>query len=243
MKQIAVIGIALVMIVGDAAGQKARTLPSSREIMRNMSRNFRGVNDLTATMTGEIRMERIQVPKTIATMYFKRPDLVHFESKGFSMMPREGTMLNPDALAEKYDIAVVGTDTVAGSLTYKLELTGKDLRVRGKTMFAWVDPAHWTIARLELMPYGGRVISVDFTYASVGDTLWLPARMQAMFGGSTPEADAAFKVPDNMPVDPAAQMSEMSRAMRSGSITFLYSNYRINTGLPDSLFVQPADRR
>ena len=59
------------------------------------------VSDFTVTIDAEVNMEQVQVPNMHATMYFKKPDKIHFDSKGFLFVPRDGIMLNPAVLSDR----------------------------------------------------------------------------------------------------------------------------------------------
>jgi hypothetical protein len=91
------------------------------------------------------------------------------------------------------------------------------------------------------MPYENRTITFDFTYALVGGRFWLPSNLTALFGAVGEKTEPLFKVPEGAP-NPAPQVEEMQRPVRSGSVAFTYQDYRVNTGLPDSLFVAPERR-
>ncbi len=224
-----------------AAGAQSSRAPTADEVLRNLERAFRDVHDFAVTVVGDVNMENLRVPRTTATMYFKRPDKVQFVSTSFSIMPREGMSPNPDRLRAEYDATMIGPDTVNGQIALKLQLAAKDPKVRLRQAYVWVDPMNWTLLRLMSMPYGGRTITFEFTYALVDGLYWLPSTLTALFGSVGEKTEPLFKVPEGAP-DPAPQFSEMQRSTRSGSVKFTYQQYRINTGLPDSLFVSPGRR-
>jgi hypothetical protein len=90
---------------------------------------------------------------------------------------------------------------------------------------------NWTLLKMETIPYEGRTLVMVFTYECQEEKYWLPVKMVASF---TTESDKPQK--DSTP--PAEnQFDTMQRSMpRSGSVTVVYSNYRINRGLSDELF-------
>ncbi len=72
--------------------------PTADEIMSNVVKGFEGVNDFIVNISADVNMERAQIPSMHATMYFKRPDKIHFDSPGFLLVPREGLAPNPALL-------------------------------------------------------------------------------------------------------------------------------------------------
>jgi len=224
--------IFLVLLVLGAPQKK--TSASADEVMRRVELASDGVLDFVVSLEGEIDMERLRVPRTTATMYYKKPDKVTFDSPGFGLVPREGVFLNATVLRQRYNSTLAGDDTAWGKRALKLQLAAKDAKTRLRELQLWVDPDNWTIVRAQATPYEGRILTLEFTYLYQGGTFWLPSRMKATFGTTVQESVRPRL--DSNP-SPAGQLEEIQRATpRSGSITINYMNYRINTNLPDSLF-------
>jgi outer membrane lipoprotein-sorting protein len=235
MHTLKLIGAAMLVCctTGILTAQKKSPQPTAAVILENLEKGFEGINDFVSTIEAEVDMERVRVPKMKATMYFKKPDKVHFSSANFAMLPREGTMLNPSHLRQRYDPVLLGEDTSDGRALYKLQLTPKEPRNRPSQLMVWVDPNSWTIARMESIPYQGRVLRVAFTYGLEAGRFWLPRTMQASF-------DLAAR--DTMSRQPSLDLPDLDdspqrpRPMRSGNITVKYSDYKVNVGLTDDMF-------
>lgn len=226
--------ISWILLALFVAGPQKKKLASADEILRKVEQSSEGVQDFTVSLEGEINMERLRVPRTTATMYYKKPDKVTFDSPGFGLVPREGVLLNATVLRQRYNSTLGGDDTAWGKRALKLQLAAKDAKTRLRELQLWVDPENWTIVRAQATPYEGRILTLDFTYAQQDGTFWLPKRMIATFG-TTSQENVRPRLDSNP--SPAGQLEEMQRATpRSGSITINYLNYRINTNLPDSLF-------
>jgi outer membrane lipoprotein-sorting protein len=217
-----------------SAFAQKRSGPLNGEIvLEKVVRDFAEVRDFVAAIDAEINMERVQVPKMHATMYFKRPDKIHFTSQGFLLIPRDGLTLNPAVLSERYDASFIAEDTLEGRRLYKLQLAAKDKKTKLRQMYAWIDPAHWTVSRIETIPYEGRTLSIVFTYEFLQDKFWLPSKLVVTFG-TTSEGE---KITDDSTNHQMGQFSQMYRSMpRNGSITIQYSDYKVNVGLDDSIF-------
>jgi outer membrane lipoprotein-sorting protein len=233
--------LVLLFLLSAAVTAQVRKDPAAADILRNLEATFHDVQDLTVTVIGDVNMENLRIPRMTATMHFKRPDKVHFVSPSFSIVPREGMSPNPERWRTDYDATLVGRDTVGDRPAWKLQLAAKSPEVRLRQVYLWVDAAEWTVSRLASMPYGGRTITFDFTYERVNGRFWLPSTMTALFGSLGDRSDPLFRIPEGAP-NPAPQMEEMQRSVRSGSVTLTYRDYRVNTGLPDSLFVS-GERR
>jgi outer membrane lipoprotein-sorting protein len=216
------------------SGQKKTQESPGSAILQKVAGGTEAIRDFVATIEATVDMDRLRVPKMKATLYFKKPDKVHFDSPGFAMLPREGVVLNAATLHTKYDATVLGDESVDGKKLLKLQLTGKEQTIRPRQLLVWVDQAVWAIAKMESVPYQGRVLRLEFTYAVQSGGYLLPQTLKASFEST---ARDSTQRPLDIDMPNAPQLGEFNqRAPRSGSITVKYLEYRINTGLSDEIF-------
>ncbi len=218
-------------------GQRA---PTGEQILRNVARGMEQIRDYVVDVEAEVQMERLRVPRMQAKMYFKRPNKMHIESQSFAMLPREGVALDPAFLLETYDVALIGTDTLEGQKTYKLQLAAKELATRLRQLHLWVEERNWTILKMETIPYQGRILTVTFRHALQRGGFWLPREMWVEF--ETPHREAGERRSDTTRLN-SPQWEEIQRPLRSGTIHVHYTNYRINTGLSDEVFERKEPAR
>ncbi len=217
-----------------ASGQKKIQESAGSVILQNVARGHEGIQDFVAKIEAKVDMERLRVPKMNATLYFKKPDKVHFDSPGFAMLPREGVVLNAGTLRARYDAAVIGEESVEGKKLLKLQLTGKEQNIRPRQLLVWIDQTLWTIAKMESVPYQGRILRLEFTYATQSGGYVLPQTLKASFEAT---ARDSTQRPLDLDMPAASQLDELrQRVPRSGSITVKYLEYRINVGLSDDIF-------
>lgn len=223
-------GVALLVVVYDAKAQKPS---SAAQILLNVERRMSAVKDYIVDIQAEVDMERMKIPRMQAKMFFKHPNKVHFESPSFTMLPREGLALDPAAMREHYDVSLAGSEDLGDGKVTKLQLAAKEAATRLRQMFVWVDEKNWTIVRMETIPYQGRVLTMSFAYTLLEGQYWMPQSMKAEF--EAPDRDTTGRGGDPA-ATPMPQPDERQRSIRSGMISVVYSNYRINTGLGDEIF-------
>jgi outer membrane lipoprotein-sorting protein len=222
-----------VLVVNSVYAKNLSAASDADNVLAKVADGFSGVQDFIVTIDAEVNMEQMQVPNMHAIMYFKRPDKIHFDSQGFLFVPRDGIVLNPAVLSERYDASLIGNDTLNGKILFKIQLAAKEKKTKLRQMYVWIDPANWTIAKIETIPYEGRTLIMFFTYGLVKEKYWLPAKIVFVLG-STGERE---KGPDDISTQQADQFSRAQRTMpRNGSITIQYSDYKVNTGFDDPVF-------
>jgi outer membrane lipoprotein-sorting protein len=233
MKRVRPVWVAALLVICSLQlpAQQSSALTASA-VMANVEKGFAAVQDFTATLDAEVDMERVRVPKMTATLYYKKPDKVHVASPNFAMLPREGIVLNPALLSQRYQPTLKGRESVEGKELLKIELAAREARVRPSQLTIWIDPSSWTIARMESAPYQGRSLRLVMTYALQQGTMWLPQMLIASF--ETAARDTAVKLDLNLQGVP--DPDEPRRLPRSGKIFVRYLDYKINTGLSDDLF-------
>jgi outer membrane lipoprotein-sorting protein len=221
-------------VISMVSGQKKTQESAGSVMLQNVGRVYEGIQDFVAKIEANVDMERLRVPKMNATLYFKKPDKVHVDSPGFAMLPREGVVLNAGMLRARYDATVIGEENIEGKKLAKLQLTGKAQNIRPRQLFVWIDPTTSTITKMESVPYQGRTLKLEFTYATQSGGYVLPQTLKASFEAIS--RDSTQRLLD-IDLPNAPQLNELNqRAPRSGSVTVKYLEYKINVGLSDEIF-------
>ena len=228
-RRTAVLGGLLIVACSLCAAQSL----TGQKILEQCARNYDEVKDYIVDLTADVNMERLRMPQMKATLYFKSPDKFYFESPGFAMLPREGFGLPVTMLLKRYNATLEGEEMFEGAATYKIHLVAKDPAAQSQQMFLWVRKDHFTIARTETVPYQGRSVAMRFSYRLEQGKFWLPDTMSVEL--TVPPVDSLDTGGEGQ-MPGVQQFRGMRRPLRNGTITVVYSNYRINTGLSDEFF-------
>lgn len=218
------VALALAMLVAAAAPPDT----GGAAILELVAAQYEGVQDYVVTLDVTTNIERMSVPPMNATMYFKKPDKVQFESKGFAVLPREGLSMNPALLPERFLVDAVAQDTLAGKRVLRLTMRPRSDQARTRRVVLYVDPRRWTPEKFTTAGIDGRTMSATFTHARV-DNYWLPSNLFVEFSAAT-DTTAVPQWEQNAPG------LSGHRPFRGGTIEVKYSGYRVNTGLGDAIF-------
>ncbi len=205
-------------------------------ILRNVEDQYAGINDYTVNLEIVVNVERLSVPPSKVTMYFKRPDKVHFDANGFAMVPKQAVAFNFERLHERYDVdKTFGQDTIDGRMEYRLTLMPKNDKTRLRRVLLYVDPARWTPDSLRIPSLDGRVMAAGIKNQQVGQR-WLPEEITVTFGTASGDSSVPNVMEEVAP-------GRRQPPVRGGSATIRYSDYRINTGLSDDLFKEDTEQQ
>lgn len=218
------IGLAVALALGVAGPAGADRL------LDQMKARLSQVRDYTCDLTLNATLPQIAVSNMRMTLYYKRPGKVHIEAKeGFALMPEEGLYLGDpvEGMLATHTLEPMGPATWQGRKCVKYALRPrKDQRSPLASPRLYVDPA----SALPIGFYGkGRDMGefqTSFTFRLFQGKYWLPTRTVLTLTGQpgSPERDGSGK------------------SHSTGTARVDYANYRINTGLPDSLFVPPSEK-
>lgn len=220
--------ILMLVFVHCALGQK----PSGEDILRKAEENFLGIKDYTVTLDIVSELERMKIPPMHATLYFKQPEKVHFEAKGFVILPREGMGLQFGQLTRKYAVDSVARETVEGTPLYRLALRPRDEKAGMRRISMWIDMKRWTPERIRIPQPNGSAMDARFVYTNI-ERFWLPEQLVVTFSQAVKDSTPA--VPQTNPFAGGAPTPSRGGS-RPGVVTVRYSDYKVNTGLPDSIF-------
>ena len=219
--------VVLLISANRCAGQ---TL-TPEKILQNVKAQSDRVKDYSAVLTASLQMERLKIPEMKVKVYFKQPDKIHVDSKGFSMLPRDGVFLNPSQLLNKFTAELLSTEKKDSVTFYVIQLTPRadqQKSNRNRPPVAskiWVDGKRWVVTKFESTTLGGGSITVEFKHGLVNGTYWLPEQITAQ-----------FDVPQRKEESQDEPGSRRQTMPRKGTISMAYSEYQVNTGLPDELF-------
>ncbi len=203
--------------------------PSAAAIIGVIQERFARIRDYAVDLEARIDMPGVKAPAMKATMHFKQPDKVKLDAKGFAMLPRDVVLFNPSILSERnFDMVVQGEEVVDGVPCWKLKLLATSDTMRIQRMMLYVGKEGGSILRMASDPDKGTPADVRFTYVKVDGVHELPARIVLRLEAG----DASVANP----------MQKPGRKIEKGPATIVvtYSNYRVNKGIPDSLFKEAA---
>lgn len=200
------------------------------EYLENAIHKFDGIKDYVVDVKVHLDLKAVQAPDMEAKVYFKEPDKVKIDSRGLFFMPKDVGIINPRKFdPDKFEIAILDTLTYQGDPAVRLSLVPKKDETGGHNIVLTIDKKDWLIVEIATAPYPGREASAKITYGTF-DGFQMPVKVEVNLDVGKLEGRVREFGPEH------GRVSELK-----GKVDVYYSNYRINSGLPDDIFKKDED--
>lgn len=209
------------------------------EILNKVKENFDRVNDYVVNVSIKVDVSFLKIPKTNATIYFKKPDKIKLSSKDFALLPKQGLDFSPMGILKGKYTAIFNKDT---------SIDGNDVAVikviplndSGDIVLTtlWIDKKNEVILKAELSTKVNGTFLLSFSYKNSPDDFPLPSSM--VFSFNT-ERFSMPQVPDENQSNSSQNKKESKP--KEGKVYINYYNYKVNEGLPDSIFVDTKQNK
>ncbi len=227
MKKILILSLFSLSFI--AFGQKPE------DLIEKINAKLAAVKDYTVNAHIDANIPMIQIMPSKAKINFKQKDQYKIESKGITILPKQGfTELNT-FLSDKSKYTAVFGDS--------LRIRDIDTRLiniipnssNGEIILAkiWVDQKNSVIIRSQVTTQSNGTVKTDFKYGAQLN-YGLPSELKF-------EIDVKkFKMPKSVAADINKTSSDKkktkSKPKSKGTITITLTDYAVNTGLSDSIF-------
>lgn len=201
-------------------------------ILSNMKATFAHINDYSAILHLKTDIKQIRIPDTEIKVFFKQPDKLRFKSKGFAILPRQGMFFNPNSLNKNdFYMSVLGKDLIGANEFTKVELVPRKDSIKLRKLILWVDTDRWIVMKIETLTWQGQAFDIYFDYNQFLNKFWMPVSIRAVVDL------AGFKWFDSFHDHPEWEESPKKEPEQNiGEIKVEFSKYKINEGIPDSVF-------
>ena len=223
----------LLFFIFVTSGFAEDVMPSAQEILNRMTSSFEKIEDYVVTLEGTIKMGGVNVPKTEAILFYKKPDKIHIESKGILFLPKKVMAINPYYLKRYFKPLSIEKTIVKEVAIYKIKLIPKE-KPLGNEIEIWVEDKHWSIKEMKIAGLKGSTVLAHIEYTMIKGKYWLPKSTVVEL--NIPAKTRRHEV--------FADFGEIDRweekgtgKTKKGIVNILFKNYRgVNAGLSDEVF-------
>lgn len=202
------------------------------ELINSVITNFNRIKDYEVDVEIKVDVDFLKVPDSKAKIYFKQPDKIKLKSEGFALLPKEGLDFSPAVLAKKDYTAIYERDlTLNGKKVSVVKVipVGEQSNIILSTL--WIDPVDKVIRKVESTTKTNGTFTIELYYNEPFNYP-LPEKMVFSFNIDKLNLPKAFSTD----VNPPSKKKRLPDAPTKGNVFVKYFNYKVNTGVPDSVF-------
>lgn len=230
MKKLKIIFLLLGIAAVNSFGQKN----DPDAILKKVLDTFNKVEDYQVDVKIKVDVEFLKTPDTEAKIYYKKPDKIHFESETFALLPREGFDFSPSALLKKkYTAFYEREDTIDNFKTAVVKVIplGESDDVILSTL--WIDQSKNVIRKSETTTKFNGTFSIELKYDNSNLNYPLPSDM--IFSFNIDKMNIPMGFSGDMSVKSEKEKKD-KKPTTTGKVYVVYSNYKVNAGIPDKVF-------
>ena len=202
-------------------------------ILESVKKEFDKIEDYQVDVKIKIDVDFLKMPDREATIYYKKPDKFYIDSENFTMLPKSGLDFSPIGfLNYKYTSFYEKEDTVNGRQTYVIKVIPLEGDADVIISTLWIDTRRNIILKVESSKKPQGTFTIDLDYLKTNEGFWLPSSLIFTFSieGSLYQAMSRESIQKEI------DSTNKSEEKKTGQVFLTYSNYKVNIGLPDSIF-------
>ena len=202
-------------------------------ILDGVKKEFEKIDDYQVDVKIKIDVDFLKMPDREATIYYKKPDKFSIDSENFAMLPKSGLNFSPlGFLNYKYSSFYVKEDTVNGRQADVIKVIPVEGDADVIISTLWIDSKRNIILKVESSRKPQGTFTIDLDYLKTSQGFWLPSSLIFTF---TIEG-SLYQAMSRESIEKELDSSKNPNEKKTGKVYLVYSNYKVNTGLPDSVF-------
>lgn len=226
MKQVFLIIIMLLQVSGFCQ-QK-----NPDELLNALKRKYKVIKDYSVDATIVVDVWFLNMPEKKARIYYKYPDKVHVETKGFALLPKKTAGFDPGSfIGDKYTAVFIKSEKWGNSIIHVIKTIPNDANNDVILSTFWIDEKKLLIRKMEINTKSGGAFQVNLDYANLPYDL--PQKLLVEFDVK------GMNLPKTMTGElPKKERVKTGKEEKKGRVTITYSNYQVNKGIDDKFFLK-----
>lgn len=228
----------LILVLNSTAFNQIK---NPEEILEKVKAEFDKVEDYEVEVQTKIDVSFLKMPDRKATIYYKKPDKFQIDSENFAMLPKSGLNFSPlGFLNYKYTAFYEREDSIKGIPVSVIKVIPLEGSAEVILSTLWIDIKRNIILKVESSRKPQGTFTVNINYIRISDRYWLPSSI--LFEFSVDGSGLPQRFGDEQE-SKEKQNKDDSKKVETGKVYLTYSNYKVNIGLPDSIFEQKSDKK
>ena len=204
---------------------------SIAELMAKMNR----ITDYSADAVIKSDIPLIKILAVRATIYFKQKDKFRIVSKGIAILPKQGFVDISKLLSNmnEYTSMIAGYDNVSNIKAQIITIFPVNDTSDLILAKLWVDTDRDIILKSQITTRSSGTVTIEYSYKTQNE-FGLPDSMVFIVDVKK------FKIPKGVATDinRTSSVDELKKTAKTGRIFINLTNYKINKGISDDVFIK-----
>jgi len=222
-------------------------------IKSNILTQFSKIEDYQVDINIKINMTGFRMPKKKIKMFFKKPDKLNIKTNGFAIVPKTGINNNPNELFKMFNYINEVNRTIRDNKQFyfisgivnqdSIDMPIKNLKSEESNikMSLLIDAKEWIITEVDIFLDKEKTFSIRTDYININNIM-VPEETKLVIGikeisriKNNFNDDLLFNSDNDLA---KASGFNLKNDEFRGEISMKFSNYIINQGIDDQIFIR-----
>jgi outer membrane lipoprotein-sorting protein len=218
--------IFLFLFIGLAAFSQPK---DANALLGSVKAKYAVIKDYSVDASVVVDVWFLNMPVKKAKIYYKYPDKVHVETRGFALLPKRAASFDPGAfIGDRFTSVYMKSEKLGSSVMDVIKTIPNDANSDIVLSTFWIDAKKMQIRKLEINSKSGGSFQVVMDYNNL--PFDLPQKLTVAFDMKE------MNMPKNMTGEMPKKDKSSKKEAGKGKVTITYSNYRVNKGIDDKVF-------
>ena len=222
-------------------------------VKRNITTQFSKIEDYQVDINIKINMTGFRMPKKKIKMFFKKPDKLSIKTNGFAIIPKTGINNNPNELFKMFNYINEVNRTIRDNKQFyfisgivdqdSIDIPIKNFKSEDSNvkMSLLIDAKEWIITEVDIFLDKEKTFSIRTDFININNIM-VPEETKLIIGmkeisriKNNFNSDLLFNSDNDLAK--ASGLNLKNDEFR-GEISMKFSNYIINQGIDDQIFIR-----
>ena len=222
-------------------------------VKSNIITQFSKIEDYQVDINIKINMTGFRMPKKKIKMFFKKPDKLSIKTNGFAIIPKTGINNNPDELFKMFNYINEVNRTIRDNKQFyfisgivnqdSIDMPIKNFKSEESNvkMSLLIDAKEWIITEVDIFLDKEKTFSIRTDYININNIM-VPEETKLIIGikeisriKNNFNGDLLFNSDNDLA---KASGFNLKNDEFKGEISMKFSNYIINQGIDDQIFIR-----
>ena len=222
-------------------------------IKSNILTQFSKIEDYQVDINIKINMTGFRMPKKKIKMFFKKPDKLSIKTNGFAIIPKTGINNNPNELFKMFNYINEVNRTIRDNKQFyfisgivnqdSIDMPIKNFKSEESNvkMSLLIDAKEWIITEVDIFLDKEKTFSIRTDYININNIM-VPEKTKLIIGikeisriKNNFNSDLLFNSDNDLA---KASGLNLKNDEFKGEISMKFSNYIINQGIDDQIFIR-----